>query len=134
MSGDWGAKMGGPHAVHASRFAEELGELGYSKSAAKKQMQLTAQLSRWLETEGFSVLELTADLAEPLLVTRRNEGRPNLVTTRSLKPLIGFLRRAGLPEPSKPESIDPTDLMVNRFCLYLVRGRGLAGGTIHSDS
>src|ERR1035437_9481955 len=41
---------------------EELGELGYSKSAAKKQMQLTGQLSRWLETEGSSVLELTANL------------------------------------------------------------------------
>jgi hypothetical protein len=50
-------------------------------------MQLTGQLSRWLETEGSSVLELTANLAEPLFVTRRNEGCSNLVPTRSLKPL-----------------------------------------------
>ena len=43
------------------------------------------------EVEGRAVGELTTDLVEPLFATRRREGRSNLLTTKSLKPLLGFL-------------------------------------------
>jgi site-specific recombinase XerD len=123
--------VGGPLAEYASGFAEELVVLGYSKSAAKKQMHLLAHLDLWLEAEGHEVGELTAELIEPLFATRRHEGRSNLLTTKSLKPFFGFLRRAGVPEPPTPAPTDPVEVMVGRYRLYLTRERGLVEGTVH---
>jgi integrase/recombinase XerD len=131
MSRRWRATVGGPLAEYASGFAEELIVLGYSKSAAKKQMHLLAHLDLWLETEGHEVGELTAELVEPLFAIRRHEGRSNLLTTKSLKPFFGFLRRAGVPEPPTAAPTDPVEVMVDRYQLYLTRERGLVKGTVH---
>ena len=131
MSRRWLATVSGPLAQYAPGFAEDLVILGYSKSAAKKQMQLLAHLDYWLEVEGRDVGELTTDLVEPLFAARRGEGRSNLLTTKSLKPLLGFLRRAGIPEPPTAAPTDPVELMVHRFRRYLVCERGLVEGTVH---
>jgi hypothetical protein len=131
MSRRWLATVSGPLAQYAPGFAEDLVILGYSKSAAKKQMQLLAHLDHWLEAEGRGVGELTTDLVEPLFAARRREGRSNLLTTKSLKPLLGFLRRAGIPEPPMAAPTDPVELMVDRYRRHLVRERGLVEGTVH---
>jgi integrase/recombinase XerD len=131
MSKRWKATVDGPLAEYAAGFAEELADLGYSKSAATKQMQLLAHLDLWLEAEGLEAGELTADLAEPLFAARRGEGRSNLLTTKSLKPLLGFLRRAGVPEPPTGAPTDPVGLMVDRYRLHLAQERGLVEGTVH---
>jgi hypothetical protein len=94
MSRRWRATVNGPLALYAAGFAEELVDLGYSKSAAKKQMILLAHLDGWLKARGHEAGELTADLVEPLFAARRHEGRSNLLTTKSLKPFHpGQLRR-----------------------------------------
>ncbi len=126
----WLAKVSGPLAEYAPGFAQELIDLGYSKSAAKKQMHLLAHLDRWLEMEGLGARDLTAELAEPLFVTRRHEGRSNLLTTKSLKPFLGFLRRTDVPEPPTAASTDALDQMVDRFRRHLSQERGLVDGTV----
>jgi integrase/recombinase XerD len=131
MSRRWLATVSGPLAKYAPGFAEDLVILGYSKSAAKKQMQLLAHLDHWLEAEGRGVGELTTDLVEPLFAARRREGRSNLLTTNSLKPLLGFLRRAGIPEPPLAAPTDPVELMVDRYRRHLIHERGLVEGTVH---
>jgi len=123
--------VSGPLVEYASGFSEELVDLGYSKSAAKKQMQLLAHLDHWLEVEVHEVGELTTDLVEPLFAARRNEGRSNLLTTKSLKPFLGFLRRAGIPEPATAAPTDPVELMVDRYRRHLSQERGLVEGTVH---
>jgi integrase len=131
MSKRWLATVDGPLADYAPGFAEDLVDLGYSKSAVKKQMQLLAHLDRWLEAEGREVGELTPELAEPLFAVRRREGRSNLLTTKSMKPLVGFLRRAGVPEPTPAVSTSPVELMVNCYRLHLAQERGLVEGTVN---
>lgn len=131
MSRRWLTRVSGPLAQYAPGFAEDLVNLGYSKSAAKKQMQLLAHLDHWLEVEGRNVGELTTDLVEPLFAARRHEGRSNLLTTKSLKPLLGFLRRVGIPEPPTTTPTDPVELMVDRYRRHLIHERGLVDGTVH---
>jgi len=131
MSRRWRATVNGPLALYAAGFAEELVDLGYSKSAAKKQMILLAHLDGWLKARGHEAGELTADLVEPLFAARRHEGRSNLLTTKSLKPFLGFLRRAGVPEPPRAARTDPQELITDRFRLYLAQERGLVEGTVN---
>jgi integrase/recombinase XerD len=123
--------VNGPLALYAAGFAEELVDLGYSKSAAKKQMILLAHLDGWLKARGHEAGELTADLVEPLFAARRHEGRSNLLTTKSLKPFLGFLSRAGVPEPPRAASTDPQELITDRYRLYLAQERGLVEGTVN---
>jgi site-specific recombinase XerD len=125
------ASVAGPLADYAPGFAKSLVERGYSKSAAKKQMQLLAHVDRWLDAEGRGVDELTVELVEPLFAARRSEGRSNLLTTKAMKPLIGFLRRSGVPEPAAEPRTDPVERIVDRYRLHLERERGLVEGTIH---
>ncbi|MGA2307308.1 MAG: site-specific integrase [Acidimicrobiales bacterium] len=131
MSRRWRATVSGPLAPYAAGFAEELVALGYSKSAAKKQMILLAHLDGWLKARGHEAGEVTADLVEPLFAARRHEGRSNLLTTKSLKPFLGFLRRAGVAEPPRVVSVDPLELMIDRYQLYLAQERGLVEGSVH---
>ena len=48
----------GPLAPYVPGFRDELSQVGYSKSAAKRQLQLMACLSAWLEDENLEVFEL----------------------------------------------------------------------------
>ena len=48
----------GPLAPYVPGFRDELSQFGYSKSAAKRQLQLMARLSAWLEDENLEVFEL----------------------------------------------------------------------------
>lgn len=130
MSKRWLATVSGPLAEYAPGFAQELIVLGYSKSAAKKQMNLLAHLDHWLEVEGHGVRDLTTELAEPLFADRRQQGRSNLLTTKSLKPFLGFLRRADVLEPPTAAPTDPLDQMVDRFRCHLSQERGLVEGTV----
>ncbi len=121
----------GPLAPHAAGFRAELGRLGYSKSAARKHLQLMARLSEWAETHDLGVCEATAAQAEQFFSERRKEGRANLLTTRSLGPLLEYLRRGGVvPEPQPPVSAGPVEVFLETYRAYLARERGLVDGTI----
>jgi hypothetical protein len=46
----------GPLAAYLEGFAAELAALGYSKSAAARNVQLGARLSGWLDSHGLDVV------------------------------------------------------------------------------
>jgi len=107
-----------------------LAELGYCASATKKHLQLLAQLSRWLEDEGLSVAELSEVRTEDFFRRRRDEGRANLLTPRSVVPLLGYLRCVGVvPQPQPPAVSDPVEVFLERFHAYLLAERALVEGT-----
>jgi hypothetical protein len=94
MSECWGEGLGGPLAGDAAGFAAELGRLDYSRSAAKKQRRMLANLSIWLDDEGLAVDDVVIGRVEPFFEARREAGVANLRTRRVLAPLIDYLRRA----------------------------------------
>jgi integrase/recombinase XerD len=121
----------GPLAGDAAGFAAELVRLGYSRSAAKKQRRLLASLSAWLDDEELAVVDVATELVEPFFEARREAGVANLLTRRSLVPLIGYLGRVDrLGEVRLLAVESPVEVLVGCYRLYLSRERGLVDGTI----
>lgn len=120
----------GSLAEHGPGFRDYLFELGYSASAARKHLQLLADLSRWLEREGICADGLAVAGTEGFFRRRRAQGRANLRTPRSLDPLLAYLRQLGVIEASsRPVLTDPVDVFVDGYHGYLTVERGLVEGT-----
>ena len=131
MSERWGEGLGGPLAGDAAGFAAELVRLGYSRSAAKKQLGMLAKLSVWLDDEGLAVDDVATGRVEPFFEARREAGVANLRTRRALVPLVGYLRRVDRLGELRSLVVDsPVEMLVGRYRLYLSRERGLVEGTV----
>jgi len=121
----------GPLAPFLAGFESRLAELGYSRSAARKQIQLSAHLSCWLDGEGIGLASLATDRVEGFFTARRAAGYANLRTCRSAAPLVDHLREIGAIGPMATVSpVDPGASLVDRFATYLGSERGLVEGTI----
>jgi integrase/recombinase XerD len=116
----------GPLGPYAAGFAGELTRLGYTLFSAREQLGLVAHLSRWLAGEGLDASMLTPAVVAQFLVARRGAGYTAYRTPRALSPLLGYLRGLGvtpLPVVSGPEG--PVEVLLERYCRYLVGERGL---------
>jgi site-specific recombinase XerD len=121
----------GPLAAYAEGFLAGLGDAGYSRSAAKKQLNLMVHLDRWLRREGLEVQALTSEELDRFFTGRREEGRSNLLTARSVIPLVGFLARMRVITPASPRVAEgAVEVLVDRFGSYLRHERGLVEGTV----
>lgn len=67
-------RVKGPLSPHVPGFRRELGRLGYRPHAVCDQLRLMAHASRWLESRGLSVDELTPARVHKFLAHRRAEG------------------------------------------------------------
>ncbi|WP_026536446.1 hypothetical protein [Arthrobacter sp. H14] len=61
----------GPLTEHAERFEIELSRLGFTPASIVNQFHLLAHLSRWLETEGICLGELSVPHVDAFLAQRR---------------------------------------------------------------
>lgn len=130
MSKRWDDGLRGPLAGQIAGFGAELGRLGYSTSAASKQLRLLVRLSAWLDDEGLDVSAVSGELVEPFFEARREAGVANLRTRRALAPLVGYLRRTGRLGEVRPSVAGPVEVIVDDYRMYLVRERGLVEGTV----
>jgi integrase/recombinase XerD len=121
----------GQLAPFAVSFREELRTLGYSRSAAKKQLNLMVHLDAWLEAGGLDLSALASRRVEGFFAARRQAGYANLLTTRSTAPLVAFLRRGGVIPAATPEqAVGQVDVVVAQFAAYLREERCLVDGTV----
>lgn len=126
---DRSSGLSGPLAGHVPGFRAWLAGLGYSGSAATKQVLMVAALSDQMGREGLAAGDLTAAGAEEFFRLRREEGRANLRTPRSLAPLLEYLREAGAPGSPPLVAAGPVEAFTGRYHRYLISERGLAEGT-----
>lgn len=116
----------------AKGFEGWLVERGYLPSAVYHRSCLLAVLSRWLECQGLSAWELTADRAESFLAERRAAGLSTWVSPRCVALLLEYLREVGVVPPPLVVVVDdgPVAGVLAGYCEYLMVERGLAESTI----
>jgi integrase/recombinase XerD len=129
MAGFSAGRVLGPLAPYAEGFVVELVGRGYRPRSVRGQLELMADLSRWLEEEGVEPCGLTMAMAERFLKARR-ESASSLRSWRALDPLVGYLRERGaIPKlAASPDS--PVERLVAEYRDYLLRERGLTAGSV----
>ena len=127
--GDWvsvlGVRVRGPLAGYAGGFAECLAGQGYTPGSAHLQVQLVAQLSRWLEAEGLGVAGLNELAAERFIAARRARGCRLFRSRRALEPVIGHLRGLGVLSVPMASALSPVEELLERYRRYLLVERVL---------
>ena len=59
---------------------------------------------------------------------RRDAGYRRVLTVRTLDPLLGYLRQAGLAPQAAAESLPPAQVVLRRYRAYLTGVRGVSAG------
>jgi integrase/recombinase XerD len=118
-------RVPGPLARHAAGFRAELVARGYAPGSQALQLQLAAELSRWLEAQGLDVSDLTSECVERFFQMRRARVRVLYVSPQALRVLLDHLGQVGvLPAPVSAEP-SPLEVFLDRYRGYLLRERGL---------
>lgn len=131
MGGPRLAGVTGPLEVFEAGYVAELTGSGYVARVVQGQVQLMAELSRWLEQEGCVASDLSIDVAERFMAARRAAGVQRHVTIRSLLPLLGYLAGIGATTVvGRRAVVDPVEEVLDRYGSYLRVERGLGRGTI----
>jgi integrase/recombinase XerD len=124
------ARVDGPLAPDAGGFRAELERLGYTPLTAATHVRLMAHLSRWLAHEGAEASGLTPAMVEAYFAERRAAGYAGHVTSRALRPLLGYLPRLGVVPPAAgPAVASAEDRLLARYREYLLVERGLTETT-----
>jgi integrase/recombinase XerD len=121
----------GPLGQYVDSYAAEMHEQGYCKAAAKSQIRLVADLSRWMVKKKITSQQITTDRLKIYLRFRAQHRRPKRDDVAALKRLLNLLLRQGvIPEPSSPAATPVTQLQVE-YDRYLRQERALASTTVH---
>ena len=124
-------RVSGPLSACRDGFAEELAGQGYTAGSAQHQVWLLAHLSRWLDSRGLGVADLTPGRVEEFLEARRAAGYALEVSQRGLLPLLGYLRGLGMaPVPPEPVPGTPAEMLLEEYGRYLAAERGLVAGSV----
>jgi integrase/recombinase XerD len=123
-------RVRGPLAIYAVGFSGFLAGQGYRAGSVRLQMQLVAQLSRWLDAEGLDVAGLTELAAERFIAARRARVDRLFRSRQALVPVIGYLRELGVvPAPAAVAPRTPVEEWVERYRRYLLVERALTTET-----
>jgi hypothetical protein len=89
----------GPLAEYADGFRRELAQDGYAPASATRQLELMANMSRWLADEGLPVGGLTPARVEMFVIARGKAGFQNRARPDRL---VRYLRSVGAAPRAMP--------------------------------
>jgi integrase/recombinase XerD len=125
--------MTGPLAGFAAGFAAELVGQGYRPGSAAAQLELMADVSARLAARGLGTGDLTDAVVGRLMSERCVSGRSRLLSRRALVPLLEYLRGLGVaPLPRPTASLTASEVLIERYSLYLLERRGLTSSTVRN--
>lgn len=107
-----------------------LAERGYPAGTAQNELAILGQVGRWLADEGLQPAEFDQERAGAFIVARQAAGFRNVPGLRGMRPLLGFLKDAGVITESAPVVLTPADELVGRYRSWMVQERGLAAATV----
>jgi site-specific recombinase XerD len=120
-------RMTGPLAPLAAGFKSTLIDAGYR--SWRWHLYLMAHLSRWLESQGLSAADLSAERAEEYLAARRAAGYNWLCSRRGLAPLLGYLAARGVLEKEDQAPGSAAEALLACFSRYLQDERAVGAST-----
>src|SRR5260370_35443743 len=82
-------RVSGPLAVHAPALASELIRRGHAPERAARDVQLLAQLSRWMQGQGLAACDLSEETIAQFLAARTAAGYAEKYSTRWMLSLLG---------------------------------------------
>ena len=123
----WVPVASGPLARYAAGYVSWLAARGYSRWAVSRRLWQLDLLSRWLEREGFSPGELTAERVGAFLAARRVAGYSSWLSVRSAALPLEYLRELGVVLAAAAPAVveDPLGRILADYRRYLVDERGL---------
>jgi integrase/recombinase XerD len=131
----WNTIVPGPLEQYAPGYRPWLLDRGYALVTTASQLQLMANVSRWLEREGLTAAALAGPEPARFLAERHAAGTRKPRTLAGLRPLLDYL--AGLrvipPEPPAAPQ-DAASVLIAEFAEYLSSERGLATMTVGAYS
>jgi hypothetical protein len=126
-------RVTGPFTEHAPGFLAELVGAGYGPGSATSQLELLADASRWLASEGLGPEAFSPGQVERFLEARRAAGCARFVSQRAFvfrSPLLGYLRGLGVVPSGEEPASSPVEALLECYRVYLLGERGLAPGTV----
>lgn len=124
-------RISGPLVCFAAEFRAALEVQGYRPNAVGCQLYVMAHLSRWLQSGGLDVGDLTPARIEQFLVARREAGYTLWLSSKGVAPTIDYLRGLGVvPMPEPVVAVTGVEHCLESFRTYLLEERGLAEGTV----
>ncbi len=119
----------GPLAAYADGFRSELAERGFAPASATRQLELMANVSRWLADDGLAVGGLSPERVEAFVSARRQAGYRSGARPDRLVRYLWSVGAAPAP-PATGGEVCGTDLLLERYRGYLVAERNLATLTV----
>jgi integrase/recombinase XerD len=122
-------RFSGPLAAHADGLRAELEGRGYTPGSAALQLQLAAQLSRWMERTGLGLADLADDRVAEFFARRRARGLKCHISPKAVSWLRDYLAARGLLPVPVPAPPSPAERLLEKYRGYLLQERGLSPGT-----
>lgn len=120
----------GPLAAYADGVRVELERHGYTSGSAAAQLQVMAQLSRWMADQGLRVSGLTSRRVEQFFELRRTKVRVKQLSANSVRVMLGHLEGLGVLPDAEPMQPTSADLLLARYCRFLLQERAFAARTV----
>jgi site-specific recombinase XerD len=110
----------------------ELSARGYTPRSVVPQLRQVGRLSRWLQGQGLTAVQLDERQVDGFLAVQRADGRHRSQWSRSgLLCLLDVLREEGVAGVCVPAPTgSDTEVLLGSFERYLLAERGLAPGTV----
>lgn len=118
-------RVTGPLACYAEGLRRELETRGYAPGSVALQLQLMAQLSRWLDAHQLDVSGLTRRRVEEFFEVRRLRVRVLQVSPAALRVLFDHLDDVGMLPTEELTQLGPAELLVEEFGRFLLQERAL---------
>ncbi len=121
----------GPLARYASDFEIHLLAVGYHSGPIRRQLQLVAQLSSWMDETGLNAADLVGERLTKFLDFRKSSGTTVLLSSRALEPVLVFLQSVGaLVNDNTARATRPHGDLLDAYEHYLSVERSLVASTI----
>lgn len=103
----------------------------YTPGTTRGMLRVLGQLGRWMSEQGLEPGQVDGAAIEAFLASRRAAGQRRVLSLRAMRPLVTFLREAGVMAPEDgSRELTPLERFVGVYRAWLVTERGLAAATV----
>ena len=121
----------GPLGSNIDSFAQILDVQGYKRSTAQHKIRIVADFSRWIDQQGFSVIDLDEITLSEFLLFRGRRGSIFKIEPPTLRDLLKHLRETGVvPDAVRFDDDSEHRCIECGFGKFLAQERGLKQATV----